>query len=98
MHSNTIALEAKIYLYDLRNCAREIGFKAGEEWSLNQASFKEKAECKRRYYPTVSTKVDPEDLTELFGLVSNNLNPSGHAGRGAETVGKPDENLIFGCL
>jgi hypothetical protein len=95
MHNNAMELEARIYLYDLRNCARENGFKAGEEWSLNQASYEEKAELEKRYYPTISTKVVAEDLVKLFGLVSNQLSQAGQTKHSPNTTLKPDKNLQY---
>jgi hypothetical protein len=38
MSDQTIEFQAKIYFYDLMNCAREFGFKADENWEVSMAT------------------------------------------------------------
>jgi hypothetical protein len=73
MDSQKLAYQAKLYVYDLNNCAREFGFKDDEGWELNLVSGEEKASLQKRYYPMVSTKVVPEVLAELFNEVKSQL-------------------------
>jgi len=69
MNNKTTEHQAKVYVYDLNNSASEFGFKPGEGWELRQVSDIEKKDLEKRYYPTVSVKVLPEILSELFKLV-----------------------------
>ena len=73
MANQLVEFQAKIYVYDLDNCAREFGFKEDEGWELSLATSEERAALEKRYYPTISTKVLPEILAELFGLVKGKL-------------------------
>jgi len=90
MTTETIEYQAKVYVYDLNNCARENGFKADESWELNLATAEEKKAIEKKYFPTVSAKVLPEILGELFGLVKGKLI---HAR--AEMEKKFDGNTLF---
>ncbi|MBW4889450.1 hypothetical protein KXQ82_06980 [Mucilaginibacter sp. HMF5004] len=73
MTTETIEYQAKVYIYDLNNCARENGFKPEENWQLSLATSQEKKDIEKKYHPTVSTKVLPETLGELFGQVNEKL-------------------------
>ncbi len=73
MTNQTVEMQAKVYVYDLNNCAKEFGFKTDEGWDLNLATLAEKTAIEKDYYPTISTKVLPEILSELFGLVKAKL-------------------------
>lgn len=71
--TKTVAQQALVYVYNLNNCAKEFGFKAEEGWELSLASQFEKAEIEKKYYPTVSAKVLPEILGQLFNMVKTIL-------------------------
>ncbi|MVN21432.1 hypothetical protein [Mucilaginibacter arboris] len=73
MINQTVEVQAKVYVYDLNNCAKEFGFKPDESWELNLATNEEKLAIEKDYYPTISAKVLPEILSELFGLVKAKL-------------------------
>jgi len=73
MNDQTIEYEAKIYVYDLHNCAREFGFGADEKWEVNMVTEREKTELVRKYFPTLSVKVLPEMLTEMLTSVKSKL-------------------------
>ncbi|MGZ3755945.1 MAG: hypothetical protein ACXVAY_10780 [Mucilaginibacter sp.] len=73
MAVKTVEFRAKEYVYDLNNCASEYGFKADESWELSLATDVEKIAIEKKYYPTVSAKVLPETLLELFRLVKGKL-------------------------
>jgi hypothetical protein len=73
MTTETIEFQAKVYVYDLNNCARENGFKPDETWQLSLATNDEKKAIEKKYHPTMSTKVLPEFLGELFGLVKEKM-------------------------
>jgi len=65
--------EAKMYVYDLNNCARENGFKAEETWEFSLSTDMEKTILEKKYFPTISAKVMPEFLSELVNLVKSKL-------------------------
>lgn len=74
MNDQTISFQAKIYVYDLRNCAKEFGFTADESWEICMVSKTEKTALEKRYFPTLSAKALPEMLAEIFSLVKTQLN------------------------
>lgn len=73
MAGRSVEFQAKEYVYDLNNCATEYGFKNDEGWELSLATDTEKIAIEKKYYPTVSAKVLPETLLELFRLVKDKL-------------------------
>ena len=66
-------MKAKIYVYDLNNCARENGFKTEENWEFSLASDADRYVLEKKYFPTVSAKVLPEFLSALANLVKGKL-------------------------
>lgn len=73
MSDQTIEFQAKIYVYDLKNCAREFGFKADENWDVSMVTTQQKADIEKKYFPTLSAKVLPEMLAEMLGSVKFKL-------------------------
>ena len=73
MANEIVEYQAKLYVYDLNNCAKEFGFKDDEGWELSLATSEGKASLHKKYYPVVSTKVVPEILTEMFNKVKSQL-------------------------
>jgi len=73
MSDQTLAFEAREYVYDLENCGKEHGFNAEEGWELSLATTTERLAIEKKYFPTVSAKVAPEALLELLRLVKNKL-------------------------
>ena len=77
-----IEFRARIYVFDLKNCAREFGFKADEHWVVGMVSSVEKAVIEKEYFPTISVSVQPNMLAEICSSVKFRLNPAS----GTETV------------
>ena len=50
MTKEAIELKAKIYVYDLNNCAKENGFKNEETWEFSLATDAEKSVLKRNTF------------------------------------------------
>ncbi|MBE9586931.1 hypothetical protein IM792_20950 [Mucilaginibacter sp. JRF] len=73
MSEQTVAFQAKIYLFDLENCAREFGFKADEHWEVCLASEAEKKELERKYFPTLAAKLPAEMLITMLGSIKKSL-------------------------
>lgn len=73
MSEQNIDFQARIYLYDLRNCAREFGFRADERWEVHLASADEKTELERIYFPTLSAKLPADILTETLSQIKTSL-------------------------
>lgn len=69
----SVEMQAKVYVFDLNNCAREFGFKPNEVWEINLATQAEKLAIEKNYYPTIVTKVLPDAITKLFGLVKTKV-------------------------
>ncbi|MEZ2336336.1 hypothetical protein AB6735_11920 [Mucilaginibacter sp. RCC_168] len=73
MSDQTIESQAKIYVYDLHNCAREFGFKADEKWEVSMVTSQEKADLENKYFPTLSAKILPEMLAGMLSAVKVKL-------------------------
>ena len=73
MKNDAIVFQAKIYAFDLANCAREFGFKPEEAWELSLASNEERSALEKLYFPVISAKILPEMLSEMFGMVRKKL-------------------------
>ena len=73
MSDQTIEFQAKIYVYDLQNCAREFGFKADEGWEVSMVSSQQKANIENKYFPTMAARMPPEMLAEMLGSVKFKL-------------------------
>lgn len=73
MTQETLEFQAKMYLFDLNNCATENGFKGEDMWQLSLATNEERIAIEKKYFPTISTKVLPEILAELFTLVKDKM-------------------------
>lgn len=73
MTKDAMELKAKIYVYDLNNCAKENGFKNDETWEFSLATDAEKNALEKKYFPTISAKVLPEFLSVLVSLVKSKL-------------------------
>ncbi len=73
MENQVAEFQAKIYLFDLGNCAKEFGFKDNEEWQVSLATDAEKLAIEHKYFPTISIKVKPEILSGMFRLVKEKL-------------------------
>jgi hypothetical protein len=73
MINDKIEMKAKLYVYDLNNCAVENGFKPDEAWEFSMATDEEKTAIEKKYFPTISAKVMPEFLSEMFHLVKSKL-------------------------
>jgi len=95
-NNQTADYKAKVYLYDLDNCAREFGFKQDENWELSVVSDDDKKAIEKRYYPTVSVKAFPEMLAELFNLVKTRLTQlNARVANSANAVHMPTADLQF---
>jgi hypothetical protein len=73
MASQTIEFQAKMFLFDLDNSAKEHWFKTDEAWEIILVTADEKSALEKKYYPTISAKVLPEMLAELLELIKKNL-------------------------
>lgn len=73
MTNSTVELQAKMYVFDLGNCAKEYWFKDDEDWDLCLASGEQKLELERKYHPTISKKGLPETLVQLHHMVKSRL-------------------------
>src|ERR1700744_244570 len=69
MTEQTIEFQARVYVYDLQNCAREFGFKTDENWEIMLASAQDKIALEKQYFPAVSLKSMPESLVQLLNLI-----------------------------
>ncbi|WP_179413323.1 hypothetical protein HDF19_15485 [Mucilaginibacter sp. E4BP6] len=68
--------QAKEYLYDLQNKARESGFKPDEKWHVSLATIAEKNAIEKNYHAAIAAKAIPEVLLAMFGLVQTGLKQS----------------------
>jgi hypothetical protein len=94
MINEAIENKAKMYVYDLNNCAQENGFKADETWEFSLATDVEKIALEKKYFPTITSKVLPELLTELYHTVKAKLTHAKYSGDRAGTH-VPGSNLQY---
>lgn len=95
--NSTVELQAKMYVFDLGNCAKEYWFKDNEDWDLCLASEEQKLELERRYHPTISKKGLPESLIQLHRLVKTRLlneKPHSKSSGASEEMSSAPEFLI----
>ena len=73
MKKQTDDYQAREYVYNLNNCAKENGFAPDESWELSLATVAEKLAIERSYYPTLSTKALPGGLPELLMQIKTQM-------------------------
>jgi hypothetical protein len=76
MQSQTIERQARTYVYDLMNEAKEHGFGNEDKWTLIVVSDAERMRIKKDYYPVVANKVSPDALLQVFRTVKTELHQS----------------------
>jgi hypothetical protein len=62
--------EARLFLYDLANLAKEHWFKGVEHWSLVLANNAEKLAVEKQYQPVLNITGEPEFLQKVYELMS----------------------------
>ncbi|MEO6522812.1 MAG: hypothetical protein ABIN91_14105 [Mucilaginibacter sp.] len=74
MAHRTADYQAKMYLYDLHNMARENGFKADDTWEISLVTEEEKTAIVNKHIHTIAVKIAPAILLETFTQVKDTLN------------------------
>jgi len=69
MQNESIALQAKVFLYHLNNANNENGFRTKESWKFSQVSEQGKAKIEHDFFPTVSVQVDPKKIHDFAASV-----------------------------
>jgi hypothetical protein len=65
--------QINLFLFDLKNEAREHGFKAGESWSLHIATETEIINLKREHHPLISLQLQTHALLRAYLQVKSQL-------------------------
>jgi hypothetical protein len=73
MEIQTVEKEARTYVYDLMNEAREHGFGPNDKWRLSMVNETDNLRLRKEYYPAISSKIDPEDILAVFQFVKSAL-------------------------
>lgn len=73
MSSQIGEFQVKLYMYDLNNCAKEFGFKTDDVWEVGLVTDMEKSAIEKKYFPTISAKILPSMLLEIFSTVKERL-------------------------
>ena len=73
MQNESIALQAKVFLYHLNNANNENGFRATESCKFSQANEEGKAAIEHDFFPTVSCHVDPKKIHDFTASVLSQL-------------------------
>ena len=79
MTDQTTALQAKLFVFDLENSAKEHWFKPDEGWEVSVVTGADKSAIEKKYYPTVSAKCLPERLAGMLTTVKSSLKTAGLA-------------------
>jgi hypothetical protein len=66
--------QAKLFVFDLNNSAKEHWFKPGYAWQVSLVTAEQQKALEKQYHPTLSAKALPEILAELLSLVKGKLN------------------------
>ncbi|WP_207426709.1 hypothetical protein [Pedobacter sp. SYSU D00535] len=72
MSKLTVENQVRSYIFELKNCANEYGFKV-DGWELCMGTASEKEKLEKKYYPTFSARLMPELLTGVFLSVKEGL-------------------------
>ncbi len=96
MIEKSIEIQAREYIYDLKNCASEFGQSTPEGWEFSLVSDTERKKIEKDYYPTVSAHPAQESLFELFRLVKSKLlQMPGHTDYGIEVNSASHNNMAY---
>ncbi|MDO3627783.1 hypothetical protein [Mucilaginibacter sp. BT774] len=73
---NSITNQINLFLFDLKNEAREHGFKAGDSWTLQIATENELNNLKREHHPVISLRLQTHALLRAYLQVKSQLQQS----------------------
>jgi len=73
MTTKSVEVQAREYVYDVKNCASEFGQSTLEGWEFSLVTDVEKTKLEKNYYPTIVAHPAQEALFELFRLVKSKL-------------------------
>jgi hypothetical protein len=73
MADKSVEIQAREYVYDVKNCASEFGQSTLEGWEFSLVSDAEKTKIQKNYYPTIVAHPAQEALLELFRVVKSKL-------------------------
>ncbi|MBD1391913.1 hypothetical protein [Mucilaginibacter glaciei] len=76
MNEKTIEDQTRLYLFDLTNTAKEFGFKTDDVWEFSVATDAERIKIQKDFYPTISAKVFPEIMLQVYHGIRERLNQS----------------------
>lgn len=79
MTDQTTALQARLFVFDLENSAKEHWFKPDESWEVSAVTGADKSAIEKKYYPTVSGKFLPERLAGMLTTVKSSMKLAGWA-------------------
>lgn len=73
---NFLASQVNLFLFDLKNEACELGFKADESWNLEIATEDEIISLKKQHHPVISIQLQAQALLRAYLQVKNKLQQS----------------------
>jgi uncharacterized membrane protein (UPF0182 family) len=76
MESQQVQSQARMYVYDLMNEAREHGFKSEDKWNIALATEADRVRMQKEYYPVVANKVPQSTLLDVFQFIKATLKQS----------------------
>lgn len=65
--------QVNMFLFDLKNEATELGFKANESWHLELVDQEDIVKLKRHHTPVILLKLQPEALVKVYQQVKASL-------------------------
>lgn len=68
--------QVSLFLFDLKNEAREHGFKANESWKLELITENELISLKRYHHPVIYLRLQTQALLKVYQQVKNQLQQS----------------------
>lgn len=76
MNEQAIEQQARMYLYDLMNAAKEHGFKADDTWELSIVNDSGRSKLQKDYFPAIAVKIAPEIVLQVFNSARSGLKQS----------------------
>jgi hypothetical protein len=76
MENQQVQSQARMYVYDLMNEAKEHGFKSEDKWNIAVATEADRARMQKEYYPVVTNKLPQNTLVDVFHFIKATLKQS----------------------
>jgi hypothetical protein len=95
MISKNDRLQAKEFVFNLRNYASEYGFKSNENWNFKLVTSEEKKKVERDFHPTLAVKPAGCSLAEFFVIVKGLIVVNGEENEAVRYINVPGSIFLI---